>query len=178
VATHFAAAAATLSWTFAEWIWKGKPSALGAVSGAVAGLVAITPASGYVGPMASFAIGGVAGVICFWSTSYVKNRFGYDDSLDAFGVHGVGGTVGALLTGVFATRLINPAAADGLLHGNPGQLMNQIVAIATTWVFAIAMTFIIIKIVDLMVGLRLSPDDEILGLDSSQHGESGYNLEA
>jgi Amt family ammonium transporter len=178
VATHFAAAAATLSWTFAEWIWKGKPSALGAVSGAVAGLVAITPASGYVGPMASFAIGGVAGVICFWSTSYAKNRFGYDDSLDAFGVHGVGGTVGALLTGVFATRLINPAAADGLLHGNPGQLMNQIVAIATTWVFAIAMTFIIIKIVDLMVGLRLSPDDEILGLDSSQHGESGYNLEA
>ena len=178
VAAHFADAAATLSWTFAEWIWKGKPSALGAVSGAVAGLVAITPASGYVGPMASFAIGGVAGVICFWSTSYVKNRFGYDDSLDAFGVHGVGGTVGALLTGVFATRLINPAAADGLLHGNPGQLMNQIVAIATTWVFAIAMTFIIIKIVDLMVGLRLSPDDEILGLDSSQHGESGYNLEA
>jgi ammonium transporter, Amt family len=178
VATHFAAAAATLSWTFAEWIWKGKPSALGAVSGAVAGLVAITPASGYVGPMASFAIGGVAGVICFWSTSYVKNRFGYDDSLDAFGVHGVGGTVGALLTGVFATRLINPAGADGLLHGNPGQLLNQIVAIATTWVFAIAMTFIIIKIVDLMVGLRLSSDDEILGLDSSQHGESGYNLEA
>ncbi len=178
VATHFAAAAATLSWTFAEWIWKGKPSALGAVSGAVAGLVAITPASGYVGPMASLAIGGVAGVICFWSTSYVKNRFGYDDSLDAFGVHGVGGTVGALLAGVFATKFINPAAADGLLHGNPGQLLNQIVAIATTWLFAMVMTFIIIKIVDLIVGLRLHPDDEILGLDTSQHGESGYNLEA
>jgi ammonium transporter, Amt family len=178
VATHFAASAATLSWIFAEWIWKGKPSALGAVSGAVAGLVAITPASGYVGPMASLVIGGVAGVICFWSTSYAKNKFGYDDSLDAFGVHGVGGTVGALLTGVFATKFINPGASDGLLHGNPGQLLNQMVAVAATWLFAIVMTFIIIKVVDLVVGLRLNPEDEIEGLDSSQHGESGYNLEA
>jgi len=178
VVTHFAAAAATLSWTFAEWIWKGKPSALGAVSGAVAGLVAITPASGYVGPMASLIIGGAAGVICFWSTSYVKNKFGYDDSLDAFGVHGVGGTVGALLTGVFATKLVNPGAGDGLLYGNPGQLLNQFIAVAVTWTFAIVMTFIIIKVVDLVIGLRISPDDEIEGLDSSQHGESGYNLEA
>jgi Amt family ammonium transporter len=178
VATHFAAAAATLSWTFAEWAWKGKPSALGAVSGAVAGLVAITPASGYVGPMASLVIGGAAGVVCFWSTSYAKNKFGYDDSLDAFGVHGVGGTVGALLTGVFATKFINPGASDGLLHGNPGQLLNQMIAVAVTWLFAIVMTFIIIKVVDLVVGLRLSPDEEIEGLDSSQHGESGYNLEA
>jgi len=178
VATHFAAAAATLSWTFAEWIWKGKPSALGAVSGAVAGLVAITPASGYVGPMASLVIGGAAGVICFWSTSYVKNKFGYDDSLDAFGVHGVGGSVGALLTGVFATKFINPGAGDGLLHGNPGQLWNQFIAVAVTWIFAIVMTFIIIKVVDLVIGLRLKPDDEIEGLDSTQHGESGYNLEA
>jgi ammonium transporter, Amt family len=178
VATHFAAAAATLSWTFAEWIWKGKPSALGAVSGAVAGLVAITPASGYVGPMASLVIGGAAGVICFWSTSYVKNKFGYDDSLDAFGVHGVGGSVGALLTGVFATKFINPGAGDGLLHGNPGQLWNQFIAVAVTWVFAIVMTFIIIKVVDLVIGLRLKPDEEIEGLDSTQHGESGYNLEA
>jgi Amt family ammonium transporter len=178
VVTHFAAAAATLSWTFAEWIWRGKPSALGAVSGAVAGLVAITPASGYVGPMASLFIGGAAGVICFWSTSYVKNKFGYDDSLDAFGVHGVGGTVGALLTGVFASKFINPGATDGLLHGNPGQLLNQFIAVAVTWLFAIVMTFIIIKVVDLVIGLRLNPDDEIEGLDSSQHGESGYNLEA
>ena len=178
IATHLAASAATLSWTFAEWIWKGKPSALGAVSGAVAGLVAITPASGYVTPMASLVIGAIAGLICFWSTSYAKNKLGYDDSLDAFGVHGVSGTVGALLTGIFATKLINAGAADGALHGNPGQLLNQVVAVWVTWVFAIAVTFIIIKIVDLIVGLRVSSDDEILGLDSSQHGESGYNLEA
>lgn len=178
IATHFAAAAATLSWSFAEWIFKGKPSALGAVSGAVAGLVAITPASGYVSPMASLVIGGVAGVLCFWATSYVKNRFGYDDSLDAFGVHAVGGTAGALLTGIFASKSINSGAADGLLHGNPGQLLNQGIAVLATWVFAIAMTFIIIKVVDLLVGLRVTADEEVVGLDSSQHGESGYNLEA
>ena len=178
IATHFAAAAATLSWSFAEWIFKGKPSALGAVSGSVAGLVAITPASGYVGPMASLVIGGVAGALCFWATSYVKNKFGYDDSLDAFGVHAVGGTAGALLTGLFASKVINSGAADGLLHGNPGQLLNQGVAVVTTWVFAVVMTFVIIKVVDLLVGLRVTADEEVLGLDSSQHGESGYNLEA
>jgi ammonium transporter, Amt family len=178
VGTHFAAAAATLSWCFAEWIFKGKPSALGAVSGAVAGLVAITPASGYVGPMAALVIGAAAGVVCFWATSYVKNRFAYDDSLDAFGVHGVGGTLGALLTGVFASKLINPGAADGLAHGNPQQLVNQAVAVAATWIFAIVMTVIIIKVVDAIVGLRVTPDEEIAGLDNTQHGETGYNLEA
>jgi Amt family ammonium transporter len=178
VATHFAAAAATLSWCFAEWAFKGKPSALGAVSGAVAGLVAITPASGYVGPMAALVIGAVAGAVCFWATSYVKNRFAYDDSLDAFGVHGVGGTLGALLTGIFASKLINPSAADGLAHGNPQQLVNQAVAVAATWIFAIVMTLIIIKIVDAVVGLRVPADEEIAGLDNTQHGEAGYNLEA
>jgi Amt family ammonium transporter len=178
VATHFAAAAATLSWCFAEWAFKGKPSALGAVSGAVAGLVAITPASGYVGPMAALVIGAAAGVVCFWATSYVKNRFAYDDSLDAFGVHGVGGTLGALLTGVFASKLINPSAADGLAHGNPQQLVNQVVAVAATWIFAIVMTLIIIKVVDATVGLRVPADEEIAGLDNTQHGEAGYNLEA
>jgi ammonium transporter, Amt family len=178
VATHFAAAAATLSWCFAEWTFKGKPSALGAVSGAVAGLVAITPASGYVGPMAALVIGAVAGVVCFWATSYVKNKFAYDDSLDAFGVHGVGGTLGALLTGVFASKLINPSAADGLAHGNPQQLVNQAVAVAATWIFAIVMTLIIIKVVDATVGLRVPADEEIAGLDNTQHGEAGYNLEA
>jgi Amt family ammonium transporter len=178
VATHFAAAAATLSWCFAEWTFKGKPSALGAVSGAVAGLVAITPASGYVGPMAALLIGAVAGVVCFWATSYVKNKFAYDDSLDAFGVHGVGGTLGAILTGVFASKLINPSAADGLAHGNPMQLVNQAVAVVATWVFAIVMTIIIIKIVDVIVGLRVPADEEIAGLDNTQHGEAGYNLEA
>ncbi len=177
VVTHFAAAAATLAWAFAEWIFKGKPSALGAVSGSVAGLVAITPASGYVGPMPALLIGAVAGVLCFWATSYVKNKFGYDDSLDAFGVHAVGGTTGALLTGLFASTVINPAAADGLLHGNPKQLFNQIVAVVVTWVFAGVMSLVLIKVVDMLVGLRVTAEDEIEGLDSSQHGESGYNLE-
>lgn len=178
VVTHFAAAAATLSWTVAEWIFKGKPSALGAVSGAVAGLVAITPASGFVGPMPALIIGVTAGVLCFLATSYAKNKLGYDDSLDAFGVHGVGGTTGAVLTGVFASTAVNSAAADGLLRGNPSLLLNQMVAVAVTWLFSIVMSFIIIKAVDLLVGLRVAPDDEIVGLDSSQHGESGYNLEA
>lgn len=177
IVTHFAAAAATLTWTAAEWIHKGKPSALGAVSGSVAGLVAITPASGYVGPMPALLIGGAAGVICFWSTSYVKNKFKYDDSLDAFGVHGVGGTVGAILTGVFASKLINPGAADGLLHGNPIQLFNQFMAVLVTWVYSIGVSLILIKAVDWTVGLRIEPDHEIEGLDSSQHGETGYYLE-
>ncbi len=123
-------------------------------------------------------IGAVTGVVCFWSTSYVKNHFGYDDSLDAFGVHGVGGTVGAILTGVFATTVVNPQAANGLFHGNPRQLVNQSVAVLATWLFSAVMSLILIKIVDLIVGLRVDIADEIEGLDSSQHGESGYNLEA
>jgi Amt family ammonium transporter len=178
VVTHLAAAAATLTWTMAEWRLKGKPSALGAVSGSVAGLVAITPASGYVGPMAALLIGGITGVICFCSTSYVKNKFKYDDSLDAFGVHGVGGTVGALLTGLFASKLINPAAADGLFYGNPRQLLNQLMAVLVTWAYSIIMSLVIIKLIDWVVGLRVDPDHEIEGLDSSQHGETGYYLES
>ena len=177
IATHFAAASATLAWTLAEWIFKGKPSALGAVSGAVAGLVGITPASGYVSPMGALVIGAVTGLVCFLSTSYMKNRLGYDDSLDAFGVHGVGGTVGALLTGLFASTAINSAAANGLFYGNPKQLLNQIVAVVVTWIYCIVMSLVIIKVVDLLVGLRVTADDEIEGLDSTQHGESGYNLE-
>jgi Amt family ammonium transporter len=178
VATHLAAAAATLSWTFAEWYLKGKPSALGAVSGAVAGLVAITPAAGFVGPMAALLIGTTAGLVCYCSTMWVKNKFGYDDSLDAFGVHGVGGTVGALLTGLFATKLVNPAGADGLFYGNPQQLLNQLLAVLVTWVYSIVLTLIIIKVVDWTVGLRVEPEEEVEGLDSSQHGETGYFLEA
>ena len=177
IATHFAAASATLAWTLAEWVFKGKPSALGAVSGAVAGLVGITPASGYVNPMAALFIGAATGFVCFLATSYMKNRLGYDDSLDAFGVHGVGGTVGALLTGLFASTAINSAAANGLFYGNPKQLLNQIVAVLVTWIYCIVMSLVIIKVVDLLVGLRVTADDEIEGLDSSQHGESGYNLE-
>jgi Amt family ammonium transporter len=120
----------------------------------------------------------VAGVLCFLATSYVKNKLAYDDSLDAFGVHGVGGTAGALLTGVFASTAVNSGAADGLLRGNPGLLLNQLIAVAVTWVFAMVMSLIIIKLVQLLVGLRVTADQEILGLDSTQHGESGYNLEA
>ncbi len=169
VATHLAAAAATLSWMFAEWWAKGKPSALGAASGAVAGLVAITPASGFVGPMSGVLIGLVAGVVCFWACTALKAKLGYDDSLDVFGIHGVGGTVGAILTGVFA--------AEGLLGGNPGQLANQLGAVAVTWIFVIVMTLIIAKVTDAVIGLRVSQEDEMAGLDLSQHGESGYNLE-
>jgi Amt family ammonium transporter len=177
VVTHFATAAATLSWSFAEWMGKGKPTALGAVSGAVAGLVAITPASGFVSPMASLIIGAVAGVLCYWACSSLKTMCGYDDSLDVFGVHGVGGTTGALLTGVFASTAVNPAATNGLLGGNPGQLFNQFMAVLITWVFAGGMTFVIAKIVDAVVGLRVNPEEEREGLDQTQHGESGYNFE-
>jgi len=185
VATHFAAAAATIGWGGAEWLHNGKPSALGAISGSVAGLVAITPASGYVGPMPAFLIGLIAGVACFAMVAGVKARFGYDDSLDAFGVHGVGGTVGALLTGVFATRLINPvfkddkgnALAVGMIDGNFGQIVNQLVGVMVAIVLAIVGTLVILKLVDLMIGLRVPAEEEIEGLDITQHGEEGYNWE-
>jgi ammonium transporter, Amt family len=177
IATHFATAAAMLSWTFVEWMARGKPTALGSVSGAVAGLVAITPASGYVSPMSALAIGAIAGMICYWACTSLKHIAGYDDSLDVFGVHGVGGTTGAILTGVFASKAVNPAAADGLLHGNPGQLVNQIIAVLITWAFAGGLTFVFAKVVDALVGLRVETEQEREGLDLSQHGESGYNLE-
>ncbi|HVP42227.1 MAG TPA: ammonium transporter [Terriglobales bacterium] len=186
VATHFAAAAAVVAWSVAEWIRNGKPSALGAISGAVAGLVAITPAAGFVGPMPALAIGFVAGVFCYLMVARVKARFGYDDSLDAFGVHGAGGTIGALLTGVFASSAINPIfhdaqgnpLASGLLEGNARQLLNQVVGIAIAWALAIVGTLVILKVVDLTVGLRVSDAHEIQGLDQTQHGEEGYYWEA
>jgi len=185
VATHFGAAAAAVGWTGAEWIAKGKPSALGAISGCVAGLVAITPASGFVSPMAALIIGLIAGAVCFWMVTSVKSRFGYDDSLDAFGVHGAGGTVGALLTGVFASSLINPIFKDssgkvlpsGLLEGNFHQMLNQFVAVLMAWLLAIVGTLLILKVVDLVIGLRVNEEAEAQGLDLSQHGEEGYNLE-
>jgi len=176
VATHFATAAAALSWAVMEWLQRGKPSVLGGISGAVAGLVAITPASGFVGPRAAVAIGLVAGAVCFFACTSLKNRFGYDDSLDAFGVHGIGGTVGALLTGVFASKWVNPAGADGLLHGNARQLLNQAVAVVATWALAAAGTLIILAILKATIGLRVSEEDEIEGLDVTQHGEVGYNF--
>lgn len=185
VATHFAAASAAIGWAGAEWLHNGKPSALGAISGCVAGLVAITPASGYVGAMPALLIGLIAGVVCFAMVAKVKARFGYDDSLDAFGVHGVGGTVGALLTGVFATRLINPVFKDdkgnalglGMIDGNFTQVFNQLVGVVVAIVLAVAGTWIILKLVDLVIGVRVPAEQEIEGLDITQHGEEGYNWE-
>jgi len=186
VATHFAAAAAAAGWAGAEWLRNGKPSTLGAISGSVAGLVAITPASGFVKPMPALLIGLIAGIFCYWMVAKVKAVFGYDDSLDAFGVHGVGGTLGALLTGVFASSAVNPIFKDaqgnplpsGLLEGNAHQLVNQFAAVAISWVIAIVGTLMILKLVDMTIGLRVSEEEEIQGLDLSQHGEEGYYWEA
>ena len=185
VATHFAAAAAVVGWALAEWLRNGKPSALGAISGAVAGLVAITPASGFVGAMSALIIGFLAGVSCYVMVAKVKAAFGYDDSLDAFGVHGAGGTIGALLTGVFATSVVNPVfknsagnpAAVGLIEGNAHQLLNQLVGVVIAWGTAIIGTLVILKVVDVVIGLRVTPEHEVQGLDLSQHGEEGYNFE-
>ena len=181
VATHFAAAAAALSWMVAEWAHTGKPSVLGAISGSVAGLVAITPASGFVKPMPALVIGAAAGVFCFLMATAVKKRFGYDDSLDAFGVHGAGGTLGALLTGVFATKEINDVLNGkglGWVDGNSGQVLNQAIGCLVAAGLAVVGTFLILKICDMTVGVRATEDQEIEGLDLSMHGEEGYNFEA
>jgi Amt family ammonium transporter len=186
VATHFAAAAATLGWIAAEWIHDGRPSVLGGISGAVAGLVAITPASGFVQPFPALLIGLCAGVVCYLMVTKVKARFGYDDSLDAFGVHGCGGTLGALLTGVFATSLINGGLKDaagnplplGLVDGRAGQVWNQAIGCAIAWSLGIVGTLIILKITDLLIGVRVTPEQEETGLDLSMHGEEGYTFEA
>ena len=186
VNTHFAAAAAALSWAAAEWIRNGKPSALGVISGAVAGLVAVTPASGFVQPMSAIVIGLLAGVVCYFMVIKVKNIFGYDDSLDAFGVHGAGGTLGAILTGLFASSAINPIFKDakgvampsGAIEGNWHQVLNQLVGVAIAWVLSVVGTLVLLKLVDVTVGLRVSVDDEAEGLDLSQHGEEGYDFAA
>ena len=173
VVTHFSAAAGAGM----EWFVRGKPSILGTASGAVAGLVCITPASGYVQPMPALIIGLAGGVICYFACSAVKAKLQYDDSLDAFGVHGIGGTLGAILTGVFATTHVNPGAADGMfydLRGGIALMIGQIVAIVVTWAFALVGTFIILKGLDLTMGLRVSQEEETQGLDLSQHGEEGY----
>jgi Amt family ammonium transporter len=177
--THFSAAAGALAWAGIEWVLRGKPSVLGAASGAVAGLVCITPAAGFVQPMPAILMGLAAGLVCFWSCSWLKNMFKYDDSLDAFGVHGVGGTLGAILTGVFATK----TASDGLLwkgqdmgvvDGNFKLLIGQIVAVLITWVLSVLVTFILLKVLDATMGLRVSKEEEQQGLDLTQHGEEGY----
>jgi Amt family ammonium transporter len=181
VATHFAAAAAAISWSVAEWIKNGKPTALGAISGAVAGLVGITPAAGFVSPISAIVLGAIVGVFCFFMVFIVKNKFGYDDSLDAFGVHGAGGTIGAILTGIFANSAINPilgaGKATGFLEGNHGQVLNQAVGVAIAWVISIVGTLVLLFVVDKTIGLRVSREDEIEGLDLSQHGEEGYHDE-
>jgi len=186
VSTHFAAAAATMGWIFAEWARTGKPSVLGAISGSVAGLVAITPASGFVKPMPAMLIGFAAGLVCYFMVAEVKKRFGYDDSLDAFGVHGAGGTLGALLTGVFATSLVNDALRDGsgrplplgLVDGNSGQVVNQAIGVLIAWGLAIAGTYVILRVCDAIMGVRVHPEHESQGLDLSLHGEEAYNLES
>ena len=175
VVTHMATAAAALSWVFAEWIIKGKPTTLGIASGAVAGLVAITPASGYVGPVSSVILGAVAGVVCYLAV-LAKSGLGYDDSLDVVGVHGVGGAWGAIATGLFASKAINSTAADGLFFGNPGQLWTQIVAVLATVAYSLVVTLIILYIVKAIVGLRVVEEEEVAGVDVSAHGENAYNL--
>jgi Amt family ammonium transporter len=167
--TQIAAAAAALSWMAAEWMLRGKPSVLGIISGAIAGLVAITPASGYVDPRGALAIGLVAGIACYWGATGLKRMFGYDDSLDVFGVHGVGGIVGAVLTGVFAVEAIG--GTPGLIEGNPGQVLTQLWGIAATILYCAAATFVILKAIDLTIGLRVSAEDERDGLDLALHGE-------
>ena len=180
VNTHFATAAAALGWTIFEWLHNGKPTALGAISGAVAGLVAITPASGFVQPMPALLIGLAAGFFCSFMVFKVKNWFGYDDSLDAFGVHGSGGTLGAILTGIFASSVINPIYGKGVptggIDGHWGQVLNQLIAVGVSWVISIAGTLVLLFVVDKTMGLRLSPEHEATGLDLSQHGEEGYDF--
>jgi ammonium transporter, Amt family len=168
--TQIATAAAALSWMFAEWLLRKKPSVLGIISGAVAGLVAITPAAGFVGPKGALIIGLVAGVICYWGATGLKHALKYDDSLDAFGVHGIGGIIGAVLTGVFAVEGIG--GVPGLLEGNAGQVLTQIYAVLITMAYTAIVSFILLKIVDVIIGLRVSAEDEREGLDIALHGET------
>ncbi len=180
VNTHFATATAALGWTIFEWIHNGKPTALGAISGAVAGLVAITPASGFVQPMSALVIGLAAGIFCSFMVFQVKSHFGYDDSLDAFGVHGAGGTLGAVLTGIFAASVINPifgkGVATGAIDGHWGQILNQLAGVGVAWGISIVGTLVLLLVVDKTIGLRLAPEHEAAGLDLSQHGEEGYDF--
>ncbi len=175
VATNTATAMAALTWMTVSWLHHGQPSVLGAAAGAVAGLVAITPASGYVTPLASILIGMGAGAVCYGAIQ-LREKLRVDDALDVWAVHGIGGTWGALATGLFATVAINAGAADGLFYGNPSQLLKQFVAVIASWTYSAAMTFIILKAINLFVGLRVEEKEEALGLDISQHGEVAYQV--
>ncbi len=176
VSTQMAAAAAAVAWAVLEWISSRRPTALGLISGAVAGLATITPAAGYVTPMGAIGIGALTGIVCYGSVVLVKSRMGYDDSLDAFGVHGVGGMLGVLLTGILATTAINPNGADGLAYGNPRQLLVQFIAVIVCAAFSFVLSFGLLKLVDRVVGLRVKPDQENIGLDLTQHRESAYTV--
>jgi Amt family ammonium transporter len=159
-----------------EWLHRKKPTVLGAVTGVVAGLVAITPAAGFVTVPASIAIGVGCAIVCYLGVNLLKQRFGYDDSLDVFGVHGLGGTWGALATGVFATTSVNPGGRDGLLYGNSAQLWTQFIGVATGWIMAIVGTYVILRLISIFIPLRVTEEEEIVGLDLSLHGESAYNI--
>ncbi|HHY80162.1 MAG TPA: ammonium transporter [Thermoanaerobacter sp.] len=175
VVTNTAAAAAALGWVIVEWKVNGKPTLFGAASGAVAGLVAITPAAGYVTVVSAIIIGVIAGILCYFSVNYLKHKFKYDDSLDAFGIHGIGGTWGAIATGIFATKVVNPAGANGLIYGNVHQFIIQIISVIAVYAFASIMTYAILKFISLFMDLRVSEEEEESGLDISQHGEGAYN---
>jgi Amt family ammonium transporter len=174
LATHVAAATGAMAWCVVEWAHRGKPTVLGMASGAVAGLASVTPAAGYISPIFGVAIGALAGMACYAAIVW-KGRFGYDDSLDVVGIHGVGGVIGILSTGLFASKVINPAGADGLLHGNPGLLGVQLLVVVVTAIFSMVGTFVILKLVDSMTGLRVSSEEEATGLDLSQHNERAYS---
>jgi Amt family ammonium transporter len=173
--THIAAGTGALAWIAVEWAQRGKPTALGVASGLVAGLVGITPAAGFVAPWAAAVIGAAAGAVCYLAV-VSKEKLGYDDSLDAFGVHGVGGALGALLTGVFASKALNDGGRDGVLHGNPGQMVPQLVGVVVVGAYSAAVTWVLLKLIDKVVGLRVAVPDEREGLDSTEHGEQGYSL--
>jgi Amt family ammonium transporter len=177
VVTHLATAMASVTWMTVSWLHKGSPSVLGAAAGAVAGLVAITPASGFVAPSGAILIGLGAGVICYFSVVWIKHVAGVDDALDAWGVHGVGGTWGAIATGIFATTAVNAAGPNGLLYGNPSQVLIQTAAVVISWVYAGAATWVILKLLDVTIGLRVPREQELAGLDASIHGEPAYAVE-
>jgi Amt family ammonium transporter len=176
VTTNTAAAMAGITWMTVSWMHHQRPSVLGLAVGAVAGLVAITPAAGFVTVPAAILIGLGAGAVCYFAVDIIKKRFGVDDALDVVGVHGVGGTLGALATGLFATKLVNPAGNDGLFFGNPQQFITQLIAVAVVWVYAMVVSWVILKVIDLLVGLRVPEEEEVLGLDTSQHGEAAYTV--
>jgi len=176
IATNTSAAAAGLTWMFIEWKVIGKPTILGGATGAVAGLVAITPAAGFVSPLSAICIGVLVSIVCYTAVAVIKLKFGYDDSLDAFGVHGVGGTVGALATGLFAQKIINSAGNNGLFFGNANLLLTQAIGAGAAMIYSIAVTFILLKILDAVMGLRVPDEEEVVGLDITQHEESAYTL--